>query len=229
MSQANRRVAAKVEKGRPSRRGEPLSRQRVVAAAIALVDAEGRGALTMRSLADALGVQPMSLYNHVRGKEDLLDGMVDQVFGEIVLPNANGSWRPEMRARAVSARQVLSRHPWALGLLQSRAAPGPATLRHHDAVVGVLMNAGFSLAMTARAYAIVDAYVYGFVLQEATLPLDERGTELAQAIGAGPKSADFPYLAAFAAGHVMQPGYDFGAEFEPGLDIVLDAVGSLAG
>ncbi|MCH7232731.1 TetR/AcrR family transcriptional regulator [Glycomyces sp. L485] len=199
-----------------------------MAAAAELADADGLGALTMRSLATALEVKPMSLYNHIADKEDLLDGMVDLVFGHIALPDAHGRWRPEIRTRAASAREVLARHPWALALMDSRSTPGPATLRHHDAVVGVLMNNGFSPAMTARAYTIVDSYVYGFVLQEASFPLDP-GTDPSEAIGAVPDDTLYPHLAALATEHLMRPGFSFRAEFEPGLDLVLDAVGGLAG
>ncbi|WP_017601531.1 TetR/AcrR family transcriptional regulator [Nocardiopsis lucentensis] len=218
--------------GRGSRRAEPLDRDRVLAAAVALADADGLGALTMRSLAEALGVKPMSLYRHIEGKEDLLDGMVDLVFGAIELPRVDGRWRDELRRRAVSARTVLARHPWALGLLDSRTTPGAATLQHHDAVVGVLVNNGFSLAMTARAYTIIDAYVYGFVLQEAALPFDdaeagEDATGAVESAMAGLDRERYPYLSAFAAGHLARADYDFGEEFEPGLELVLDAVAAL--
>lgn len=203
----------------------PLSRERVVAAGMALADGQGLGAVTMRSVADALGVKPMSLYRHVGGKEDLLDGMVDAVFAEVALPDTEGYWRGELRARAVSVREVLSRHRWALGLMESRTSPGTATLRHHDAVVGVLLNGGFTPAATARAFTVLDAYVYGFALQEASLPLDERGEDMGRALTEGPGAEAFPYLASFALEHLLRPGYDFGAEFGPGLDLVLDAIG----
>jgi AcrR family transcriptional regulator len=202
-------------------RSAPLNRDRVIEAAAALTDADGLAALTMRSLAAALGVKPMSLYNHIKDKEDLLDGMVDLVFGRFSPPDPSESWRPEVRARAVSARTVLAAHPWALALMDSRPNPGPAALRHHDAVVGVLMNSGFSPAMTARAYTLIDAYVYGFVLQESALAAG--GAE------AGPVPPAYPHLAAFAAGQAARPGYDFHSEFEPGLDLVLDAVATLKG
>lgn len=206
-----------------TREAGPLSRERVLDAAVALADADGLAAVTMRSLANALGLKPMSLYHYVRGKEDVLDGMVDQVFGEIALPDPDLPWRAAIRARAVSARTVLGRHCWALAVMDSRSAPGPATLRHHDAVLGVLLAAGFSLPVTARAYTIVDAYVYGFVLQEVAIPSDA-----GPAAETGPDSTLYPHLAEFAAGHIMQPGYSFADEFEPGLDVVLDAIAELA-
>lgn len=210
-----------------AKQSEPLSRDRVLAGAVALADADGLAAVTIRSLANTLDVKPMSLYHYIHGKEDLLDGMVDRVFSEIKLPDVEGPWRAEIRGRAVSARAVLARHPWALAVMETRSSPGPATLRHHDAVVGVLTNSGFSLAMTARAYTIIDAYVYGFVLQEASLPLDDPH-DAAEAITTGPGSASYPHLAAFVAEHLMRPGYSFREEFEPGLDVVLDAVETLA-
>ncbi|MDR7385573.1 TetR/AcrR family transcriptional regulator [Promicromonospora iranensis] len=214
----------------PHRTG-PLSRDRVLDAAVALADADGLPGVTIRSLAKALGLKPMSLYHYVRGKEDVLDGMVDRVFAEIDLPDPASPWRAALRARAVSARAVLARHPWALAVLDSRSTPGPSTLRHHDVVLGVLLGAGLSLPMTARAYTLVDSYVYGFVLQEAAVPSSGDGSSGAggpeEAMVAVPDGGRYPHLAAFAAGHVLQPGYSFGAEFEPGLDLVLDVVETL--
>ena len=150
----------------------PLSRERVLGAAVAFADENGIGSLSMRKLGEALGVEAMSLYNHVANKDDLLDGMVDHVFGEIDLPSGAIDWKTAMRDRAGSARQALSRHPWAIALMQSRAAPGPATLRHHDAVIGSLRGAGFSIEMAAHAFSVLDSYIYGFALQEASLPFD---------------------------------------------------------
>lgn len=203
-----------------------LNRDRVIAAAAALAGTDGLGALTMRSLAAALGVKPMSLYNHITGREDLLDGMVDFVFSQIARPDPEGRWRPEIRARAVSARAVLVRHPWALSLMDSRSSPGPATLGHHDAVIGVLLNSGFSPATASRAYAVVDAYVYGFVLQEAAMPDMDPESAVDAAIGTAAET--YPHLAALAEGHLLQPGYAFADEFEPGLDLVLGAIEPLA-
>src|SRR5437867_8063557 len=129
----------------------PLSRERVLRAAVAFADESGIASLTMRKLGEALGVEAMSLYNHVANKGDLLDGMIDIVFSEIDLPSRGADWKTAMRQRGVSARRVLSRHPWAIGLMESRSSPGPATLRHHDAVIGRLREAGFSIALAAHA------------------------------------------------------------------------------
>jgi AcrR family transcriptional regulator len=207
------------------KRTRALSRDRVIQAAADLADAEGLSALTMRSLAASLSVKPMSLYNHIGGKEDLLDGMVDFVFAQIDLPDPDRGWRPEMRARAIAVRAVLARHPWALALMDSRSSPGPATLAHHDAVVGVLLNSGCSPAVAARAYTVVDAYIYGFVLQEAAMPDMDPEAAVNEAIGSTAEA--YPHLAALAEGHLLRPGYSFAAEFEPGLDLVLDAVEAL--
>src|SRR3954447_4123526 len=136
-----------------------LSRERVLGAAVLLADTGGLEALTMRRLGEDLGVEAMSLYKHVANKDDLLDGMVDLVFAEIELPSGDTDWRTAMRGRAVSVRSVLRRHPWATAMMQSRAAPGAATLRHHDTVIGTLRRAGFSVGLTAHAFSAIDAYV----------------------------------------------------------------------
>jgi AcrR family transcriptional regulator len=204
----------------------PLSRERVLEGAVAVADAEGVGSLTMRLLAEYLGVKPMALYHHVANKSEIVDGIVDLVFSEIELPSASGAWRPEMRRRACSARQVLRRHPWAIPLLQSRTHPGPATLRHHDAVIGALRGAGFSLLMTAHAYALLDSYIYGFALSEASLPINgpETVAEVAESMMLGHLTADYPHLKEFSTEHVLQPGYDFGQEFDYGLEVILDGL-----
>src|ERR1700682_3608599 len=155
---------------RSAKRRAALTRERILRAAIRGADRDGIESLTMRKLGQKLGVEAMSLYNHVRNKVDMLDGMVDVVFGEIDLPVNHVDWRTAMRKRAISAREVLLRHPWAIGLMESRATPGPATLRHHDAVLGSLRTAGFSVDLAAHAYSILDGYIYGFTLTELTLP-----------------------------------------------------------
>src|SRR5438132_6001472 len=139
-----------------------LSRERVLDAAITLADREGIAELSMRKLGQEVGVEAMSLYNHVRNKEELLNGMIDTVFGEIDRRAANAEWSAAMRQRAISARQALKRHPWAVGLMESRAQPGPATLRHHDSVLRNLRTAGFSVELAAHAYSVLDSYIYGF-------------------------------------------------------------------
>lgn len=203
-----------------------LSRQRVLRGAVAVADAGGIGALTIRSLARELGVKPMSVYHHVANKDEILDGIVDVVFAEIDLPSPDGDWQVEMRRRANSARWVLSHHSWAIGLLESRTTPGAATLRHHDAVIATLRRAGFSVAMTAHAYAVLDSYVYGFALQEVSLPLKGPDTvaDVANSIMQQFPAGEYPHLVEMATEHILQPGYDFGDEFEFGLGMILDGL-----
>jgi AcrR family transcriptional regulator len=185
----------------------------------------------MRSLAQELDVKPMSLYHYVANKDEILDGIVDLVFGEIDLPSADGDWRHEMRRRASSARAALRRHPWAIGLLESRANPGPATLRHHDATIGALRAAGFSVELTAHAYALLDSFVYGFALQEASLPFDgpETAADVAAPMMAQFPAGAYPHLVELATEYVLQPGYDFGDEFEFGLALILDGLAGALG
>jgi AcrR family transcriptional regulator len=212
-------------------RRAPLTRERVLDAAMAVADARGIGGLTMRSLAQALGVKPMSLYHHVAGKEEILDGLVDAVFARIRLPSPDADWKAAMRGRAASAREVLGRHPWAITLMDSRTRPGPATLRHHDAVIGALRRGGFSVAMAGHAVALLDSYIYGFALQEAALPFDapEDVPELAESLLQHLPADEYPHLAEFTIAHVLAPGYDFGDEFAFGLDLILDALERAAG
>ena len=204
----------------------PLSRERVLRAAVAFADMSGIGSLSMRKLGEVLGVEAMSLYNHVANKSELLDGMVDVVFGEIDLPNGDSDWRAAMWQRAISARQVLSRHRWAIGLMESRTTPGPATLRHHDAVIGTLRDGGFSVEVAAHAFSVLDSYIYGFALQEANLPFDtgEETAAMAQAIMAQFPADEYPHLTELTVEHVLQPGYDYGNEYAFGLDLILDGL-----
>jgi AcrR family transcriptional regulator len=211
---------------REPQRRVPLSRERVLSGALEVADAGGITALTIRSLADKLGVKPMSVYHHVANKDEILDCIVDLVFSEIELPTAGGDWHTEMRRRAISARQALRRHPWAIQLLQSRTDPGPATLRHHNAIIGSLRGAGFSVQMTAHAFALIDSYVFGFALSEAALPIHgpETVAEVAGSMMRQFPAEAYPHLVEFSTEHILKPGYDFGAEFEFGLDLILDAL-----
>jgi AcrR family transcriptional regulator len=208
-----------------------LSRERVLDAALAHADAGGLEALSMRKLADELGVAPMALYRHVANKDDLVDGMIDVVFGEIDLPSDGETWRTAMRRRAISVRDALLRHRWAIGLMESRRNPGPANLRHHDAVIGSLRAAGFSMELVAHTYALLDAYIYGFALTRMNLPFESGDdvAEMAQSM-LNPFPFDaYPNLVAFITEHAMKPGYDFGDEFEYGLDRILDSLEGPAG
>jgi AcrR family transcriptional regulator len=203
-----------------------LSRERVLHAAIAHADAAGLEALTMRTLAGILAAAPMALYRHVANKDDLIDGMIDVVFSEIGLPSGGVDWRTAMEDRAVSLRDVLARHRWAIGLMESRRRPGPANLRHHDAVIGKLRSAGFDLAAVAHAYSLLDSYIYGFAMTKMTLPFDTSAeiAEMAQDMFEPFPAGEYPNLAEFVTDHVMTSGYDYGDEFAYGLERVLDAI-----
>ena len=205
-----------------------LTRRRVLTTAVAMADAAGIDGLTMRKLGEELGVEAMSLYHHVANKTALLDGMVDSVFAEIVTPelDPDSDWRAAVRERCSSMRAVLIRHPWATPLMESRTAPGPATLGQHDAMLGLLRAAGFPIPLAAHAYSLLDAYVYGFALQEASLPFrtGEEAGEVAQAIMADQPLDAYPHLAELMTEHVLRPGYAYGDEFDYGLELILDGL-----
>ena len=207
-------------------RRRPLDRVQIVDAAVALADEDGLPAVSMRKVAARLGVEAMSLYHHVANKDDLLDGMVDAVTAEFTVPTDAPDWQAVLRGRCQAAREALRRHPWAVGLMDSRSSPGMATLRHHEAVLASLRGAGFSVAGAAHAFALIDSFLYGFALQERNLPF-ERGEDLAQMaddiVGHLPPD-EFPCMIEMATEHVMVPGYDFGDEFDHGLALVLDAL-----
>jgi AcrR family transcriptional regulator len=198
----------------------------VLGVAIALADRDGVGSLSMRKIAQELGVEAMSLYHHVASKDDILDGIVDLVFREITLPRGDVGWKAAMRQRAVSARDALRRHPWATGLMESRSTPGPATLRHHDAVLGILRDAGFSVELAAHAFSVLDSYIYGFALQETSLPFDtsDELVAVAETILGNLPADEYPHLTEMAVEHALQPGYEYGNEYEFGLDLILDGL-----
>ncbi len=204
---------------------KPLSKARVLEAAVALADEAGLEAFSMRGLAQALGVVPMALYKHVANKEELLDGMVDIVFSEIELPSGDLDWSLAIQRRAISTRAALQRHSWAIGMMESRH-PGPANLRNHNAVMGCLRNAGFSFEMAVHAYSVQDAYIYGFALQETDTGFETRDSagEAAQrradAIGA---LDDYPHLAEIVK-KLPESGYDNAVEFAWGLDLILEGL-----
>jgi AcrR family transcriptional regulator len=203
-----------------------LNRELVLQAAIAHADASGLEALSMRTLAEILEVAPMALYRHVANKDDLIDAMVDVVFGEIGVPAGGGDWKTSMRRRAVAIRDALSRHRWAVGLMESRRTPGPANLRHHDAVIGRLRAAGFDVEMAAHAYSLLDSYIYGFALTKINLPFEtaEDVGEVAQTMLEPFPANEYPNLLEFLNEHVLRPGYDYGDEFDYGLELILDGL-----
>lgn len=206
----------------------PLSRERVLHAAIAVVDQVGLESLTMRRLGAHLGVEAMSLYKHVASKDDILDGIVDIVISQIDLPSPETNWKTAMRRRAISARRVLASHPWAIGMLESRAAMGPGALQYVDAVIGSLRAGGFSIEMAAHAFMLLDSYIYGFVVQEMSFPVN-RSEESVEPAGHELQAlpADrYPHLAEMAGEYATRPGPNFADEFEFGLDLILDGLES---
>jgi AcrR family transcriptional regulator len=210
------------KKGRSAR--IPLNKDRIVLAAVALADAGGFTSLSMRNLADELGAAPMALYRHVSNKEDLLDGMVDIVFGEMYAPAIKGQWKGELRERGISARGALKRHSWAVGLMETRIHPGPASALHHNATMGCLREAGFPFREAVHAYNVLDCYTYGFALQEQTIPFEtpEESAEMA-ATTVGERGNEYPYLAEVVV-ELGKKGYDYTEEFEFGLDFILDGL-----
>jgi AcrR family transcriptional regulator len=207
------------------RRRTPLDRDRVLRAAVALADDGGIEALSMRRLGQRLGVEAMSLYNHVASKEEVLGGIVDFIVSDIDVAESGGSWKESMRSRAISMRTVFTRHPWALGLLESRRSLGQAALRYCDSVLGVLRRAGFSPVMAMRAFSVLDSYVYGYGIQEKNLPSGSatETTETTEEFLRQLPGEGYPYLAETAA-RIMRSGLDFTEEFECGLDLLLEAL-----
>lgn len=208
----------------------PLSRERMLRAAIVLADTGGIESLSMRRLADELGVKAMSLYNHVADKEEIVDGIVDLVFGEIVVPSDQTDWKAAMRLRAHSAHKALRRHPWASSLMQSRTNPGPATLRHHDAVIGSLRAAGFTIHLAAHAFSVMDSYIYGFAQQQQNLTYttaDEATVVAGNILRQLPADA-YPHLAEMIVEHALTPDYDYAQEFDFGLELILYGLESIS-
>jgi len=210
-----------------------LSRDRVLRTAVAYADRHGLAALSMRKLGDELGAGAMSLYHYVPNKTDLIDGMIDIVFSEIEPPSLEDDWRTAMRKRAVSTREALARHPWAIGEMEGRSTHGPSNLRLHDAVLGCLRAAGFSLEMTVHAYSVQDAYIYGFALQQSDMTPesaeDFAAVAAQQMVDYEAVLGDYPNLVEVVGGHVAEAGYDYASEFLFGLDLILDGLERLRG
>jgi AcrR family transcriptional regulator len=206
--------------GAPSR--APLSRERVLQAALALADEGGVEAVSMRRLGHALGVEAMSLYRHVADKEAILDGIADLVMDEVEVPSPDLDWRTSIRRSAISTHEALRRHPWAGSVLESRLNPGPARLRYLDAVVGVLRGAGFDTATVARAFMALDSHTYGFTMQELAFPFDAASAaDVAEEMAARVFADGYPNLAAMA--ELTMSGAQL-LDFEFGLDLLLDGL-----
>ncbi|MFI6214772.1 TetR/AcrR family transcriptional regulator C-terminal domain-containing protein [Nocardia brasiliensis] len=209
---------------KPTAARAPLNREKVLRAALSVADEQGLAALSMRKLAQLLGVEAMSLYNHVANKDDLLDGLADLVIAEMAVPAIGGDWKAAMRARATSAHEVLQRHPWATGLIGSRLNVGPAMLRYIDATVGCLHAAGFSYQLADRAWNAMDSHIYGFTMQESNFPLqpDEYASAAAHFLPRIPAD-QFPYMNALS--QLVIDGKHTGiADFDFGLNLILDGL-----
>ncbi len=205
---------------------QPLTRERILRTAIDLADRDGIESLSMRKLGHELGVEAMSLYNHVSSKEELLDGFADIVIGEIEVPTGGDDWKGAMRRRAISAREMLARHPWASGVIDSRTGFSPTRTRHPEAVIGSLRQAGFSVEMAIHAFFALDSYIYGFAVQEQNLPsgTPEELAGMAETMLSALPTTDYPYLREVLVEHVLKFGFDYAKEFEFGLDLLLDAL-----
>jgi AcrR family transcriptional regulator len=203
----------------------PLSRERVLRAAVDFADADGIESLSMRRLAKELGVEAMSLYHHVANKSDLLDAIVDLVVAEIWIPSPGHEWRSAMRRRAVSAREMFTRHPWALGLVESSRSPGLDRLRYVESVLACLRSAGFSTALAGHAFSTLDSYIYGFVLQERSLTFDApdgmvaTGEDILRDLPAD----GFPALRETIM-EFTRTGAGFADDFAFGLELILDGL-----
>jgi AcrR family transcriptional regulator len=207
----------------------PLNLERTLQVALIVADHDGLEAVTMRRLARELGVEAASLYHHVNGKNQILDGLVDAVAAEIERPMLSTDWRAAISERAHNTRAVLHRHPWAVSLMASRTSPGPATLGLLETGIRCFREGGFSVLEAAHAISVVDSYVHGFVLQEVNLPFRDE-SELAAMTGAIMETfpaSEFPYLFEMTVEHVLQPGFDYGNEFDSGLKVVLDGIDAL--
>lgn len=202
----------------------PLSRERILATAIEIADERGVGAVTMREVASRLGVEAMSLYNHVANKDDILDGMVDTVTARIDLPHDVADWREVMRRRAHSAHELFTRHPWAPLLIDSRGSSGPAALHYYDTILGTLLGAGFAIDDASRAFSLLDSYIYGFGIEQVNMSAgddshEERAEDMLEKI----PDEQYPNLRLMAS-HAMEFGYDASADFDFGLQIILDGL-----
>jgi AcrR family transcriptional regulator len=212
-----------VKKNQSSRR-TPLSRERILKAAIKLADKEGIDSISMRKIAGTLKVEAMSLYNHVGNKEDLLDGMVDRVASEIELPVIARDWKQSIRNRANSAHQVLLKHPWASMLMLSRINVGPAMLAYVNATIGCFREAGFTFEMTDHAWNAVDNHIYGFTLQALNFPFEpsEYASAAKEFMPMIPEQ-EYPHLRGMAM-EIIEGRHHGVQDFEFGLELILDGL-----
>jgi AcrR family transcriptional regulator len=202
-----------------------LTRERVLRAALAIADKSGIESLSMRLLGRRLGVEAMSLYNHVANKDEILDGILELFVEEIAIPPVGADWRSAMKERAISARRAFNRHPWASALMDSRVSSGPSRLRYFDRMLGTLHGAGFSLELAARAFSVLDCYIYGFARQHLNVAYsdEKQAGKRAEALRDALPDDVYPYLAQMAE-LTMKNGYDEEADFEFGLNLILDGL-----
>jgi|TARA_B110000483_G_C18109729_1_gene509224 AcrR family transcriptional regulator len=200
-----------------------LTQRAIIEAAAEVADAGGVAAVTMRSVAKVLGVEAMSLYYHLANKDALLDSLADWVFEQITLPDLDDHWRVAMLARAHSARSVLSQHPWALGMLESRPTPGEKLLRHHDRILGCLLGGGMTPVLAAHTFSAIDSYIYGFVLTEASISSSpENQVEEGFSAEVVKQAEKYPNMALIAMAAVNDYNFTFEDEFDYGLNLILD-------
>ncbi|TCC50721.1 TetR family transcriptional regulator [Kribbella capetownensis] len=203
-------------------RREPLNRERVLRAAITLADKEGLDALTMRRLGQEVGVEAMSLYNHVKNKDDILDGIVDLVLTDIDVLPAGTDWKKAMRRRSISAHEVLVAHPWAAMQIMSRYSIGLGMTRYLDATLGRLREGGFTIEGALDAWHTLDSHLYGFTLQQLNLPFAaDEASRVSADVLPGLSAEEFPHVVE-VIGHVMRSGRM--EDFEYGLDLILDGL-----
>ncbi|MDK1361950.1 TetR/AcrR family transcriptional regulator C-terminal domain-containing protein [Arthrobacter sp. zg-Y1219] len=224
---------SKDQQQEPASRRSRLNRESVLRAGVELADQVGLEGFTMRTLSQQLGVVPMALYKHVANKQELLEGMVDLVWNEVTEPDAGHGWKQAMRDRAVSLRAALVRHRWAVGRMEAAGRPGPENLRQHNAILGCLRQSGFSFRTTVHVMSLLDAYVYGFALQQKTLSFETPEESAAAAAAthdaeSAETAARYPYLLE-VVGELAKQGYDYDAEFAVGLDVLLDGIEALRG
>ena len=212
----------------------PLSRERILATAVALADERGVEALSMRKLAQELEVVPMALYKHVVNKDELLDGMVDVVVGEVDPPASGTDWKTAIRQRALSARRMLLRHPWASKVIESRTSPTPAVLEYMDAMIGIFRAGGFSIDLTHHAMHTMGSRMLGFS-QELFDESADAGPQLMEPEMLRAMAGRYPYITELVTaithdpGSVVGPGCDDQFEFEFALDLMLDGLERLRG
>ncbi len=204
----------------------PLSRERVLQAAVRLADESGIDALSMRRLGQELGVEAMSLYNHVTNKDDLHKGIVELVLSEIESPRDGGDWKDEIRRTAISSYQAFVRHRWACGLMMRGPSVSPVRMEWMEAVLRTLRTAGFSADLTHHAYHALDSHITGFTLWIVSMPFEthEDLVDLAEGFLPTVSSEKFPYFVEHAEQHLLPPDPDEKSEFEFGLDLILDGL-----